>query len=217
VSIALLDSIFGKTGGMATVLIARDGKVLVDRSYGVPDHAKYMPGTTVPNFPLRGLAAPINALIAQLAVEDGKLAAFDAGAVPAPAQVAKGVGATYVQYVTRRIFTPIGAHKTVVDSAGAFQSNVDELYRLELGLENPRAFSATGPAKSQDTRREAGWTVGRNSGTTLWSAFGTPEGMQNAFVRFPEAHASIIILTDRPGFNASGAAARIADKLFPVP
>jgi hypothetical protein len=206
---------------MATVLIARDGKVLADRSYGVPDHAKYMPGTTVPNFPLRGLSAPINALAAQLAADDGKLAAFDSASIPAPTQVAKSVGSAYPQYVNRRIFTPIGAHRTVVDSTGAFSSNVDELYRLELGLENPRAFvPAFYPAdKTPSTRRNAtaGWTVGRNGGTTRWSAFGTPDGRQNAFVRFPDVRATIIILTDRPNFDAGTAAARIADRLFPKP
>ena len=222
ISIALLDSIFGNSGGMATVLIARDGKVLVDRSYGVPDDPKYMPGTTVPNFPLLGLSTPINALVAQLAVVDGKLAAFDTAAMPTPAQVAKGVGSSYAQYVTRRIFTPIGAHKTTVEFTGAFSSNVDELYRLELGLENPRAFipaNATTALSTSPTAHDetAGWTVGRNGATTLWSAFGTPTGMQNAFVRFPDTRATIIILTDRPNFDAGSAASRIADKLFPTP
>jgi len=39
VSVAMLDSIFGNASGMATVLVARDGKILVDRSYGVPDRS----------------------------------------------------------------------------------------------------------------------------------------------------------------------------------
>ncbi|CAN5484624.1 hypothetical protein BH09GEM1_BH09GEM1_10390 [soil metagenome] len=216
VSVAMLDSIFGNSAGMTTVLVARAGHVLVDRSYGVPDHARYMPGTTVPNFSLGGLSAPINALVAQLAAADGKLV-LEKGMIPSPALVAKGVGTTYAQYVSQRVFTPIGAHKTVVDTSGAFSSNVDELYRLELGLENPRAF-ARGVPPTQPVRDESsGWHIGRHESTTLWSAFGTPAGMRNAFIRFPETRTTIIILTDRDTFDAGKAAARIVDKLFPSP
>jgi cyanophycinase len=207
---ALLDSIFGNASGMATVLVARDGKVLIDRSYGVPDDPKYMPGTTVPNFPLRGLSAPINTLVAQLAVADGKLAAFDVTTMPVPAQVAKSVGATYAQYVTRRIFTPIGAHKTVVDSTGAFSSNVDELYRLELGLEHPRAFALPGAANpSRD--ESLGWNIDNSRGTRQLGSFGTTSGMRNAFIRIPAKRISIIILSNRDDLNARAAAERIAD------
>jgi cyanophycinase len=207
---ALLDSIFGNASGMATVLVARDGKVLIDRSYGVPDDPKYMPGTTVPNFPLRGLSAPINTLVAQLAVADGKLAAFDVTTMPVPAQVAKSVGATYAQYVTRRIFTPIGSHKTVVDSTGAFSSNVDELYRLELGLEHPRAFALPGAANpSRD--ESLGWNIDNSRGTRQLGSFGTTSGMRNAFIRIPAKRISIIILSNRDDLNARAAAERIAD------
>ena len=217
VSVALLDSIFGNASGMATVLVARDGKVLVDRSYGVPDNSKYMPGTTVPNFPLLGLSAPINALVAQLAAADGKLA-LERGVVPPASAIATGVGTTYSAYVTRRVFTPIGAHKTTVDSLGEFSSNVDELYRLELGLENQRAFIAGNALSAAPPTRDetAGWHVGRHGSTTLWSAFGTKDGTRNAFIRFPETRTTIIILTDRTTFDAGTAAARIADKLFPA-
>ena len=215
VSVALLDSIFGNAGGMATVLIARDGKVLADRSYGVPDSPKYMPGTTVPNFPLLGLSAPINALVAQLAVGDAKLPALDAAPMPTPAQIAKGIGATYSQYVTRRIFTPIGAHKTVVDSLGAVSSNVDELYRLELGLENPRAFVLPGiamPARDESL----GWNVDNSRGARQLSSYGTTSGTRNAFVRVPAKRITIIILSNRDDLNARLAAERIMERFTTV-
>ena len=217
-SVALLDSLFANAGGMATVLVARDGHVLVDRSYGVPDHARYMPGTTVPNFALGGLSAPINALVAQLAATEGKLT-LEKGVTPPASAVARSVSATYPAYVTRRVFTPIGAHKTTVDTLGAFSSNVDELYRLELGLENPRAFVVGNALSAVSPQRDetSGWTVGRNGTTTLWSAFGTKDGMRNAFIRLPESRTTIIILTDRDTFDAGTAAVRIADKLIASP
>ncbi len=210
VTVALLDSLFSAGNGMATVLVAQDGRVLADRSYGVPDHARYMPGTTVPNFTLGGISTPINALVAQLAAADGKLV-VERGEVPSPSMVAKSEGTTYAQYVARRLFTPIGAHKTVVDSAGAFQSNVDELYRLELGLENPRAFDA--PRAAATTRDASmGWSADTYRGAQRLSAFGTPSGMRNAFVRIPSRGITIIILTTRAELSARDVAEHIADR-----
>jgi cyanophycinase len=211
VSGALLDSIFANADGMATVLVARSGKVLADRSYGVPDHARYMPGTTVPNFALGGLSAPINALVAQLAAADGRMAS-GSSATPPPAVVAKSVGTSYAQYVTQRVFTPIGAHKTVVDSTGAFSSNVDELYRLELGLENPRAFdSARAETASRDV--SMGWTADTYRGNQRFMAFGTPTGTRNAFIRIPSQAITVIILSNREQLDARSAAEQIVDRL----
>jgi len=213
----LADSLFRNTGGAATLLVARDGKVLLNQAYGIPDHPRYMPGTTVPNFPLGDIARPINALVAQLAIADGKLPASAADAEPLA--VAKGVGSTYMQYVTWRVFTPIGAHKTVVDSTGTFASNVDELYRLELGLENSRAFVPdnviTGLPTQLTSRNEAlGWTVDRFHGAERWSAFGTSNGMRSAFVRFPQQRIAIIMLTDRDGLNARDITDALASRLI---
>ena len=74
-SIAFLDSLFKPftepTAGGATVLVAQDGKVLVDRSYGIADQAKYMPTTTVPQFQLGDIAHVFTALCAQLPVDSG--------------------------------------------------------------------------------------------------------------------------------------------------
>jgi cyanophycinase len=206
-----VDSLFQNVGGAATVLVARDGKVLLAESYGVPDHPSYMPGTTVPNFTLGRVSDPINALVAQLAVADGKLKTAD---MATAASVAKGVGTSYSAYVTRRVFTPIGAHKTVVDSSGAFASNVDELYRMELGLENPRAFSPdTGATIARD--ESLGWKADMYHGLRRLSAYGSADGMRNAFVRIPEKRVSIIILTDRDRFNARDIADRIVERLVP--
>ncbi len=218
VTAAFADSLFRGAGGAATLLVARDGKVLLDQAYGIPDHPRYMPGTTVPNFPLGDIARPLNALVTQLAVADGKLPA-SGGADVAPRDVARAVGGTYAQYVTRRVFAPIGAHKTTVDSAGTFASSVDELYRLELGLENPRAFVPdnpfTGlPMQATPRNETLGWTVDRFHGAERWSAFGTANGMRSAFVRFPQQHMVIIILTERDSLDARAFAEAIANRLM---
>lgn len=69
-TIAFIDSVFRGFGGagqpLATVLVARGGKVLVGRSYGIPAHGKYMPTTTVPNFPLGDISDTYHAVAAQL-------------------------------------------------------------------------------------------------------------------------------------------------------
>ena len=51
-------STYDKAGsGGATVLVARDGEVLIDRSFGIPAQPKYMPTTAVPQFDIGGIAA----------------------------------------------------------------------------------------------------------------------------------------------------------------
>ena len=231
VSRMFVDSLFRTLGGAATVLVARDGKVLVDEAYGVPDHPRYMPATTVPNFPLGALSDPFNALAAQLAIADGKLRLDDSlssvGAlvgdhlfrrmtVPNGPQVlatliATREGSSYPQFVARRIFTPVGAHKSMVDSNGAFSSNVDELYRFELGLQSNRTFASASEIKEP----ALGWRTDRYRGLARWSAYATASGMRGAFVRFPERRMSIIILTAIDSVNARELADRIAERLVP--
>jgi cyanophycinase len=215
--------------GMTTVLVAQDGKVLVDRSYGVPDHPKYMPGTTVPNFALGGLSHPINALVAQLYIADGKLQSDDAFGstgmtlgqylasmrdVPGGDRmlaelVAKRADSSYSAIVTRSIYTPIGAHKTSVNAAGAFMSNVDELYRFELVLEHMNGFSKTAASV-----QPAGWTTDTFLGMQRMSAYGTAKGGQNAFVRYPARNAVVIVLSNQPTLNAQEIGDRLASRLL---
>ncbi|HXD22189.1 MAG TPA: Type 1 glutamine amidotransferase-like domain-containing protein [Gemmatimonadaceae bacterium] len=218
---------FAKPGGpSATVLVAEDGKVFVDAAYGIPPQRKFMPPTTIPNFPLLGLSAGLNAAVVIGLERDGKLHYGD----PFPDGsgqtvrdvllqhehsattrrdivsliVSKG-GASYAQQVNRRIYTPIGMHKTVADSSsGEFQSNVDELYRWELGMTGIPAL------------REGafGWRLDTRNGLPRESEFGTSDGKRNAFVRYPTRHAAIIILTSSPTADTQALADRIADRLF---
>jgi len=243
VSYAFIDSLFGAgaKGAAAAVLVARNGKVLLAQSYGIPPQAKYMPTTTLPNFPLGGLSAGFDAMAALIAVREGKLALDEPIGAQAGATtvreylamqswpdsgrqlaelVARRTGTPFTQLVTRRIFTPIGAHRTIVGSDGLLQSNVDELYRWELGLENYRDFAADSlPTTdgSSDVRQlpmRAGWRADSYRGVTRYSEYGTASGRRNAFVRIPESKATIIILTDSDAVDARALADAITDRLL---
>ncbi|MEP6729768.1 MAG: cyanophycinase [bacterium] len=193
VSRAFVDSLFAGVSGKATVLVAQGGKVFIDQAYGIPDNARYMPATTVPNFILGALSAPIEALVTQLAPPTDKQG--------------------YAQRINRFIGTPVGWHKTVADSNRMVSSNVDELYRLALGLENNRTFASDTSQAGTKTDYSMGWSADTFRGVARLSAYGAPNGKRNAFVRIPERRATIIILTDRDDADARGIADRIAERL----
>ena len=59
---AFVDSIFRAAGSaQATVLVARDGKIFLNRAYNVPPQPRYQPETTSPNFELGGLVDMLRA------------------------------------------------------------------------------------------------------------------------------------------------------------
>ncbi|MEO8335040.1 MAG: Type 1 glutamine amidotransferase-like domain-containing protein [bacterium] len=194
VSRAFVDSLFAGVSGKATVLVAQGGKVFIDQAYGIPDHPKYLPATTVPNFALGGVATPIEALVKQLAVANDKLG------LP--------------QRVTRYIGTPVGWHKTTADSSGTMSSNVDELYRFALGTESARTFRSDTASVNPPLDYTLGWNADQVRGLTRLSAYGTSDGKRNAFVRIPDRRATIIILTDGAQVDAKGIADRIAERLL---
>jgi cyanophycinase len=227
---AFVDSLFApfaQSGGpTATVLVAEAGKVFIDAAYGIPPQRKYMPATTIPNFPLLDLSNGFNAAIALALARAGKLALDDPiaagtrmtvreflaeGAPPVESRrqfvalVAAHGGSSYPQQLARLIYTPIGMHKTAADTAtGTLQSDVDELYRWDIGLAEHPDFSADG----------LGWRVDTYKGLARRSEYGTREGTRNAFVRFPTKRAAIIILTSDAGFDARAMVGRIADRLL---
>jgi cyanophycinase len=250
VSYAFVDSLFtplaARPGAQATVLVAQGGKVLVDRAYGIAPQPRYMPATTIPNFALGGLSASFDAAAALSVVRDGKLSLDDPIRPPAtltvreylaetPAwpdsgrQLAELIsqrsGSPFTQLVMRRIFTPIGAHKTTVDSDGQLQSNVDEMYRWELALENNRDFAADSLAaatdgSATDTRQlptHAGWRSDSYRGLARYAEYGTPGGRRNAFVRIPDRKAVVIILTNSDDIDARALSDAVVDRLlFPA-
>lgn len=216
---SFVDSLFAHVGHAgeptATVLVAREGKVLVDRGYGIPVHAKYTPVTTQPNFPLGGLTPAFTSLAAQL--------------VSPP-------GTTLSQLIARRVFAPVGINKSTVNDAGEILSNVDELYRLHLGLEWSRTFLrdssadngivgiASGAGGAAVVGRPApvsnaidpslGWNADRLGVKQRLALYGAPDGRRHAFVRFPDHRAVIIILTSSDDVDARGIAERIGERLL---
>ena len=224
VSAKFVDGLFSKFSnqslGGATVLVAQNGSVLVDKSYGIPDQAKYMPTTTVPQFPMGGITEVFNALCAQIPEPPARGAA--AGAAPDSAAAAgrgRGRGnqppaTPFQSCITRRVSTPIGMHKTNATPDGQVQSDVDELYRLSLGLE-AGAFARGengGGASSFDPAK--GWGSDTYKGVTRYTVYGAAGGKKSAFVRVPDKKATIIILTNDDTTDAKALADKLTDQLL---
>lgn len=210
---AFVDSLFerypggeGAGAGMATVLVARNGEVFVDTSYGVPPQPRFMPTTTLPQFSLDSISSIFSALCAQLPAPPAELRAGPARSAAGREAAERWRRMTPLQRcVTRNIARPVGFHRTDADSAGVVRSDVDELYRLELGLEDPHTWP--------DADRTRGWTAETHDGVTWLTAYGLPGGRRAAFIRIPDRRAVVIVLTDDDAADARGIASRIAERL----
>jgi cyanophycinase len=199
-----------KSGAPATVLVAENGKVFVDTSFGIPAQAKYMPTTTVPQFALGHLADPLEALCAKLPPPPaGRGGAAGRGRGNAPPMT------PFQTCVTRQIGGTVGWHKTTADADSAMHSDVDELYRLELWLEGLSSFANQAAAAGVDTN--AGWEHDTVGGESRYSAYAVEGGKRSAFVRLPDRRASVIILTDDDNADAKAIAGAIAAKLAAAP
>ncbi|HVX38230.1 MAG TPA: Type 1 glutamine amidotransferase-like domain-containing protein [Gemmatimonadaceae bacterium] len=200
-----IDSLFRKynnSGHAATVLVAQDGNVYVSNAYGVPPRPKFVPGTTEPQFDLGGISAVYDTLASELAARGS------------------GTRPNMRQLYARSIFTPVGMHRTTVDTAtGMIHSDVDEMYRFALGLTFPPTFfrdsaAADGSDASAAAEVNRGWTADTYKGAARLSAYYTPDGKRAAFVRYPDQGATIIVLTNDDAANAKGLADKIADRLL---
>jgi cyanophycinase len=258
-----VDSLFAEfaKGTGAAVLVAQDGKILIDKSYNIPDQPRQALTTTSPNFALGRLADIINAIAVQLLAGDGKLSLDDVLVdgksvtirqyfmqqsnvlqsngefarliaknidVEIPQGILDGMrwGTTYGWFVRQRLLLPAGGADS---KSGEFQSNVDDLYGWELALENPRLFTE-GPRtfdlsaplmvpRGGGSPPDAtfGWQKDAVRGLSRFSLFGANGGRRNAFVRIPERHMSVIILTNTDDANAQAIAERITDLLISRP
>jgi len=217
-SAAFLDSLFKSfaepSAGGATVLVAQDGKVLVDRSFGIADQAKYMPTTTVPQFQLGDIAHVFTALCAQLPVDSG-----GRGGRGGRGGAANQTPTTPLQNCfTRRFATPVGLHKTTMNREGQVQSDVDELYRVSLGYENPRTFvrdTTSGDGGSSRTvDMAAGWDSDNRAGAARLSAYAVSGGKRSAFVRLPDRHATIVLLTNSDTTDVKRIVDALTDRLL---
>jgi CubicO group peptidase (beta-lactamase class C family) len=130
-------------------------------------------------------------------------------------------GTSFEQFVTRRILTPIGAHRTVVSPNGQIRSDVDELYRFELGLESNRTFGGDNAAAtdgSSEVRQQGsgsgpGWEMTTENGVARYAEYGTAAGKRNAFVRIPEQRTTVIILTNSDSVDAKALAEKLLERL----
>jgi hypothetical protein len=107
--------------------------------------------------------------------------------------------------VTRQVGMPVGMHKTTTDAAGQVLSNVDELYRLDRGMQNPRTWA------NVDLTR--GWESETSNGLARLAAYGAEGGKRNAFVRVPDKKTTVIILTNDDNADAKGIANKIVDRM----
>jgi cyanophycinase len=214
-TVAFVDSVFAKyadpAAGGATVLVAQDGNVLVNKSWGIPVQPRYMPTTTVPQFPLGAISGVFASLCSQIPEPPpgrGNAAARDTTQGDSAARPATPM-TPLQRCLSRQISTPIGMHRTTATPDGQVQSSVDELYRLELGLENPRTWPDIDLAK--------GWEADSANGIARLGAYGADGGRRNAFVRIPEKHAVVIVLTNDDGADAKGMATKITERLLSGP
>src|SRR5215204_5551739 len=211
ITTAFVDSVFtryaGASLGGATVLVAQDGKVLVNKSWGIPAQARYMPTTTVPQFNVGAMSTVFTTLCSQIPEQPARNNApppdttrTDSASTP-PAQLTP-----LQRCVTRQVGAPIGMHKTNATADGRVQSNVDELYRLALGLENSRTWRDADPTK--------GWESTSVNGLTRLGTYAADGGKRSAFVRVPDRKAVVIVLTNDDAADAKGMANRILDRLL---
>jgi cyanophycinase len=172
--------------GGATLLVAQAGKVLVNTAYGIPVQRRYLPETSAPNFPLLDLSELLNASLPDADSE-------------------RHYGAA----AARRVLAIGGLQRSQLDSlTGRWHSNVDDLYRWELGRTTGRdaVLDPIGVTRglAADTYR----------GETRLSAYGNAKGMRHAYVRFPARRTVIIVLTNDDAAPAGRLAERIADRLL---
>lgn len=186
--------------GGATVLVAQNGDVFVDRAFGIARQERYMPRTTSPQFPVGDIQQVFTSLCSQLPV-----------AAKAPAEDGEPrrpvFYASDLDKCVARLSMPVGLHKTTVPPGShEIVSDVDELYRLELGLE----YASTWPKADYSK----GWTVDTFKGVQRIAAYATKEGRRAALVRIPSHHATVIILTNDPHADARAMSESILEKLI---
>ncbi len=194
----------GAHGG-ATLLVAVEGRVLVDRSWGVPQGPRYMPTTTLPLFDVGGIKAVFDSLCAQLPAPPPRNGRGGSGAGPARPLT------PFQACLTRSVGVRFGLHRTRASDGGGVESSVDELYRLVLGL-TPTDWAAGGRRPGVDLNR--GWEVDTVGGEERYAVFGTADGRRAAIERVPARGAAVIFLTGDAGADARGVADRILAQLL---
>ena len=144
---------------------------------GVARDSAYVPETTTARFALGSMSTAFTSVLAQLGGD-----------------VARRAGAAiFREFVRHRLLEPIGAQRTSIDSTLEAFSTVDDLYRLELALEDPAKLRPTGAS----IRPDEAWVADYVHGTRRLALFSTAGTTRGAFVRVPSEGITIILLTDR--------------------
>jgi hypothetical protein len=138
----------------------------------------------------------LNAVIAYLASTAGGAGGRGRGGPPP----------SPLQTCVTRVSAPVGARQIVAPDSTHVHGNVDELYRVALGLEVPTTWRDADYAK--------GWTVDTYKGVKRLAAYATDDGKRAAFVRLPDKRATVVILTNDATANARGMAERLLDRLL---
>lgn len=205
VKLGFINSMFAKyndgAAAGATVLVAMNDEVFIDHAFGVAQQARYMPRTTLPQFDIGDISKVMTELCAQMPAQAGRGGRGGRGAAGPPPSA--------LQQCVARISAPIGAHQTTAPDSLHVQSNVDELYRLSLGLDVPTTWRGADYA--------GGWTTDAYKGVTRQAAYATPDGKRAAFVRVPDRRATIIILTNDANADARAMAQAILDQVLAAP
>ncbi len=237
VKMDFITSLFKKydapAAGGATVLVARNGEVFIDRSFGIPAQPKYMPTTALPQFAIGGISDVIAAICTQMPApppRGGRGATPDttaAGAGRGTATATAGAAATTGNgHGARRRRT---SRRNTSDPSSDMRIGTVVLPRRDASDRSERGRSRCNPAwmsctdwRSAWTRRPPirnvdyakGWVADSYKGVARLSAFGAAGGKRAAFVRIPDQHAAIIILTNDDTADAKGMADQITDKLL---
>lgn len=182
---AFVDSLFAPwrdaARGGAAVLVAMDGKVLMNRAYGIPVQANFVPETGVPVFPLGRLSGVLNSMLTPNAT--GRI---DAASL-------------------RRVTSVGGMQRAAYDSASnTWLANVDDLYRFELGrfTLRPGTRDTMPPLKA--------FTVDTDGGRVRHAVYGGDNGTRAAWVRYPQQRAVVLVLTNDPQADARDIAAQLS-------
>ncbi|WP_353267874.1 Type 1 glutamine amidotransferase-like domain-containing protein [Gemmatimonas sp.] len=184
-----LDDVFGVYSngvrGGAAVLVAREGKVLLNRAYGIPVQPRFTPETSVPLFDLGRLSGVLNA-----------------------AFVPDSTGRMSVASI-RRVQGIGGMQRARYDSVQlTWRANVDDLYRFELGR-----FVVRPGARDTNTP-PAPFSIDTVNGQVRHAVYGTDDGMRNAWVRYPAERLVIMVLTNDSTADARAMAQRVAERVL---
>ena len=243
-TIGLIDSLFAKyedpAAGGATILVARKGDVLVNRSYGIPVQARYTPTTTTPAFALGGMRAVFESICAQMPVETGR------GGAPDSATARTPVGTTAPGVATAGAAARGNAPRDTTSTAPAatggrggrgrggppptpLQSCVQRVAQ-PVGMQKTTAttegevmssvdalyrmaLGIENPVSYRGVDHTKAWHADTIAGVARLSAHVAPGGRRGTFVRIPGEGVTIIVLTNDDSADAKGIADRVTERL----